>query len=320
MEHRKLGKQGPEISVIGCGTWAMGSGTWPNSWGPHDDQESIDAIHAVLDSEISWIDTAPAYGMGHAEEVAGRALGARRKDVFLATKFGLLWDEQGNTTTHGVYEKIIQEAEDSLRRLNTDYLDLYQHHWPDIDHHAPVAETIRALEDLVKAGKVRYIGVSNYNLPLLRQAVGAGHVTSVQPRYNILDRSAEAEVLPFCREHGIGVVVYSPLEHGLLTGAITASTTLSDTDWRSRDFRFKGEGLRRNLAIVDRLRPIAARLNCTMAQLALAWVLANPVITSVIVGVERKEDISRSLSAASLKLDPATLAEIDAASAIRIIP
>jgi len=319
MEHRKLGEHGPEISILGCGTWAMGSGTWPNSWGPHDDQESIDAIHAVLDSEITWIDTAPAYGMGHAEEIVGRALGARRKDVFLATKFGLLWDEQGNTTTHGVRGKIMKEAEDSLRRLNTDYIDLYQHHWPDIDHHAPVEETIRALEDLVKAGKVRAIGVSNYNLPLLRQAVGAGHLTSVQPRYNILDRSAEAEVLPFCREHGIGVVVYSPLEHGLLTGNITAATTLSTTDWRSRDFRFKGEGLRRNMAIVDRLRPIAARLQCTMAELSLAWVLANPVITAAIVGVERKEDINRSLPAASLNLDPATLAEIDAAAAIRIV-
>jgi aryl-alcohol dehydrogenase-like predicted oxidoreductase len=320
MELRQLGKDGPKISVLGCGTWTMGSGIWPEGWGPRNDDASIAAVRAALDGEITWIDTAPVYGIGHSEEIVGRALGARRKDVFLASKFGLLWDEHGYTKTTGVYAKIMKECEDSLRRLNTDYIDLYQHHWPDIDDHAPVEETIRAQEDLVKAGKVRYIGVSNYNVPLLKQAVAAGHVTSVQPRYNVLDRSVEAEILPFCREHGIGVVVYSPLEHGWLAGSITAETKLSSTDWRSRDFRFRGEGLRRNLAIVDRLRPIAARLNCTLAQLSLAWILANPTITAAILGTARKENLDSSLPAASLKLDAATLAEIDAASAIRVLP
>ncbi|GAC1430602.1 MAG: aldo/keto reductase [Chloroflexota bacterium] len=311
MEHRVLGAQGPSLSTIGFGCWAMGGGVWAGSWGPQDDQESIDAIHTALDHGVNWFDTAAVYGLGHSEEVLGKALGSRRKDVVVATKCGLVWDDKGNVSNNGWYDSVMAEAEASLRRLGTDYIDLYQQHWPDSHSHAPVAETMRAMEDLVKAGKVRYVGVSNFDVPLLTQALAVRHVDSLQPPYNMLERAVEAEILPFCQEHGIGVVAYSPLASGLLGGRYTESTTFHADDWRSRDERFTGEGLRRNLALVGRLRAIAERHGKTVAQLALAWVLANPAVTSAIVGVRRPQHILDALPAADWHLDAATLAEIE---------
>lgn len=313
VEHRKLGSEGPRVSTIGFGCWAMGGAGWGASWGPQDDNASIEAIHVALGRGVTWFDTAAVYGLGHSEEILGRALGARRADVVVATKCGLVWDDQGNIRRNGHYDSIMREAEASLTRLKTDYIDLYQLHWPDTEAKAPVAETMRAFDDLIKQGKVRYAGVSNVTVPLLREALAVRHVDSLQPPYNVLERGVEKEALPFCREHGIGVVTYSPLASGLLGGRYTASTTFDPGDWRSRDPRFTGEGLRRNVAIVNRLKDVAARFDKTVAQLAIAWVLANPAVTAAIVGVRKPDHITGALPAADWHLDQPTLDEIDAA-------
>lgn len=316
METRHLGGSGPAITTIGCGCWAMGglgkTGGWAGSWGTQDDQASVAAIHAALECGVTWFDTAAVYGLGHSEEVLGRALGARRNDVIVATKCGLVWDDQGNVSNNGQYDSVMRECEASLRRLGTDHIDLYQLHWPDTGAHAPVAETMRAFDDLVRQGKVRYVGVSNFDVPLLKEALAVRHVDSLQPPYSMFNRDVEAEVLPFCRESGIGVVAYSPLASGLLGGRYTTAQTFESSDWRSRDPNFTGEGLRRNLEIVEHLRVIAARFDKTVPQLAVAWVLANPAVTSAIVGVRKPEHITGVASAADWRLDEQTIAAIDA--------
>jgi aryl-alcohol dehydrogenase-like predicted oxidoreductase len=308
MELRQLGKQGPTISTIGFGCWAMGG----DAWGPQDDQTSIEAIHVALDHGITWFDTAAIYGKGHSEEVLGRGLGTRGQDVVVATKCGLVWDAQGQVSHNGSYASVLRECDASLRRLGTDYIDLYQMHWPDTGAKAPAEETMRAMETLMQQGKVRYVGVSNYDVPLLQRSLSIRHVDSLQPPYNLLTRGVETEILPFCREHGIGVVAYSPLASGLLSGRYTAQSTFASNDWRSRDPDFSGTGLRQRVAIVDRLREIAARWEKTPAQLAIAWVLANPAVTSAIVGVRRPDHILDALPAADWHLDRATLEEIAA--------
>ncbi|MBV9282078.1 MAG: aldo/keto reductase, partial [Chloroflexi bacterium] len=184
MDRRKLGSHGPELTTIGFGCWAMGGAGWGGSWGPQDDRQSAAAIHTALDHGVNWFDTAAVYGLGHSEEVLGRALGKRRTEVIVATKFGLVWDDQGNLTNNGRHDSVVRECDASLKRLGTDYIDLYQQHWPDMIG-TPVEETMRALDDLVKAGKVRHVGVSNYDLPLLRRALTVRHVDSLQPQYNL---------------------------------------------------------------------------------------------------------------------------------------
>jgi aryl-alcohol dehydrogenase-like predicted oxidoreductase len=319
METRQLGKNGPRLTTIGFGCWAIGGAGWQGSWGPQDDAASVDAIHAALDRGINWFDTAAVYGLGHSEEVLGRALGSRRADVLVATKCGVTWDVRGTLTNNGHYDSILREAEASLRRLGTDHIDLYQLHWPDFHNHAPIEETMRAMQTLVQSGKVRYVGVSNFDKPLLERAVTSGHVDSLQPRYNLLHREPEAALLPFCRQEGIGVVAYSPLASGLLGGRYTMDTRFAEGDWRGGDPDFTGDGLRRNLAIVDGLRAIAARHGRTVPQLAIAWVLANPSITAAIVGVRKTDHITSILPAADWPLDMDTLAEIESVVSPRAV-
>lgn len=306
MQGRRLGKQGPEISVIGFGAWAIGG----DSWGPQDDVASLRSVAAALDAGVNFFDTAAIYGRGHSEEVIGKGLKGHRSRVVLATKCGLVWDETGKVSRNGTYESIVREAEASLRRLGTDYIDLYQMHWPDTDAKAPAEETMRAMDRLVRDGKVRFVGVSNYDVPLLKASLSVRHVDSLQPPYSLFAREVEREILPFCREQGIGVVAYSPLASGLLSGRYTERTTFDAGDWRSRSARHTGEGLRASLEKVERLRHVAGRLGCTVPQLAVAYVLAHPALTSAIVGVRKPEHILDILPAADLSLEPATLAEI----------
>lgn len=312
MKMRKLGSEGPDLTVIGFGCWAMGGAGWGGSWGPQDDRQSIDSVHAALDHGVNWFDTAAVYGLGHSEEILRKALGARRNDVIVATKFGLVWDDQGNLTNRASYESVMRECDASLKRLGTDHIDLYQQHWPD-NVGTPVDETMRALNDLKAAGKIRYAGVSNYDLPLLEQALQSIHLDSLQPQYNLFSRDVETDVLPFCRNHGVGVVAYSPLASGLLGGKYTEYQTFAEGDWRKNHPDFKGEGLRRNLARVERLRTIADRFNRTVAQLAIAWVLSNPAVTSAIVGVRRPDHLTTALPAADWTLDAQTCQEIETA-------
>lgn len=313
MKYRKLGKNGPVISVIGFGSWAIGGAGWASAWGNQDDNLSNESIRAALDAGVTFYDTAAVYGLGHSEEVLGKALKGDRDKVVLATKCGLVWDENGAITHSGAYDSVIREAEASLMRLGTDYIDLYQMHWPDKEISAE--ETMRAIDKLIQDGKVRYAGVSNYNVNQLKQSLEVRHVDSLQPPYSILRPAAEQELLPFCQEYGIGVVAYSPLTSGLLSGNYTYETTFDESDWRSRNKAHTGEGLRANVDKVEKLKLIAARFDITMPQLAVAYDLAHPAITSALIGVRKPDHILSVLSAADVTLDEATLADIRAIAA-----
>lgn len=310
MRYRKLGKNGPEISVIGFGSWAIGGGGWASAWGNQDDDQSAESVRVALYNGINFFDTAAVYGLGHSEEVIGKALKGDRDKVVLATKCGLVWDENQNISKNGTYDSILREAEASLRRLGTDYIDLYQMHWPDTDANAPAEETMRAMDKLVQDGKVRYVGVSNYNVSLLEESLSVRHVDSLQPPYSILRPAVEKEILPFCLENGIGVVAYSPLTSGLLSGNYTYDTKFSDDDWRSRNAAHTGEGLRKNVDRVEKLKVIASRFGMTMPQLAIAYDLSHPALTSALVGVRKPSHILSVLPAIDVTLDEATLAEI----------
>ncbi|NBD23043.1 aldo/keto reductase [Paenibacillus glycinis] len=310
MKYRKLGKNGPELSVIGFGSWAIGGGGWASAWGDQDDELSVESVRVALDSGINFYDTAAVYGLGHSEEVIGKALKGDRDKVVLATKCGLVWDENKTVSKNGTYDSILRETEASLRRLGTDYIDLYQMHWPDTDTNAPAEETMRAMDRLVQDGKVRYVGVSNYTVPLLEASLSVRHVDALQPPYSILRPAVEKEILPFCLKEGIGVVAYSPLTSGLLSGNYTYDTKFSDDDWRSRNAAHSGEGLRKNVDRVEKLKRIASRYGLTMPQLAIAYDLAHPALTSAIVGVRKPSHILSVLSAVDASLDEAALAEI----------
>ncbi|HWE64134.1 MAG TPA: aldo/keto reductase [Chloroflexota bacterium] len=297
MEMRRLGKNGPEVSVIGFGAWAMGG----RGWGEVDDRETVAAVQRSIDLGSTFVDTAEVYGNGHSEELVGQAIAGRRQEVFLATKVG------GSDLSR---KHIMEAIDQSLRRLQTEYVDLYQLHWPD-EHH-PVEESMRALDDLVRAGKVRYVGVSNFDVPLLRRCLSVRHVDSLQPVYSLLNRGIEEEILPFCQQHGIGVVVYSPMAKGLLTGKYTPDATFARDDVRAEDPLFQGERFRRNLAFVDRLRDLARAHGVTVAQLALNWTLQHPGVTVAIAGAKRPAQVEENVGGQGWQLTPEELRQIEA--------
>jgi aryl-alcohol dehydrogenase-like predicted oxidoreductase len=307
MRKARLGTNGPELSVIGFGAWAIG-GPWVYGWGPQDDGESIRAIHRAIDLGITWIDTAAAYGFGHSERVVGKALRGRRQQVTLATKCGLVDDGTGEAKRDSRPEGIRRELEASLRNLETDCIDLYQIHWHD--ENVPVEDAWGEMARLRDEGKVRCIGVSNYDVPLLERCSVIAPVQSLQPPYSILNRAVEEEILPYCLTRGIGVVAYSPMGSGLLTGRFDASRLAPD-DWR-RKF-FAADYLRRAEALVERLRPVAQRHDATVGQLAVAWVLRHPAVTSAIVGARTGGQVEENLRGAELSLQPEDLAEIERA-------
>lgn len=291
----------------------MGGGGWTFAWGDQDDNESIRAIQAGLDAGINWIDTAAVYGLGNAERVVGQAIKGRRDSVIVATKCGRVWDE--NTRAIGKRlrrESVLAECDASLERLGIDVIDLYQIHWPEPDEE--IEEGWGAVAELIKAGKVRYGGVSNFSVAQLERAHAIHPVTSLQPPYSMLNRAIEAEILPWCEAHGVGILAYSPMQAGLLTGAFTRerAQALGQDDWRGRSPYFTEPGLTKNLTIVDRLRPIAAREGLTIAQLALAWVLRLPAVTSAIAGSRRPKQIEETVRAGGVVLAPEVLQEIEA--------
>ena len=298
MNKRKLGKNGPELTEIGFGAWAIGGGGFQYAWGwgPQDDQESIAALNRAIDLGINWVDTAAVYGLGHSEEIVGEALKDRRKEVIIATKCGRPWNEKGEIRFSLRPESILAEAEASLRRLGTDYIDLYQFHWPDSVTGTPIEDSWGEMQRLKEEGKVLYCGLSNFDVPLLERCEAIAHVDSLQPPYNMLQSEAEEELLPHCKNHGIGVVAYSPMASGLLTGKFDMSR-LADDDWRRRSERFQEPQLAKNLAFVERLRPISEKYDKTVGQLAIAWVLANPAVTSAIVGARRPSQVEQNVEA-----------------------
>lgn len=291
MHTRTLGANGPELTVVGFGAWAIG-GPWLYGWGPVDDETSLKAIKKALDLGINWIDTAAVYGLGHSEEVVGRTIAGIRGEVFLATKCGMVWDENRNVKIHLGPSSIRKEIENSLRRLKTDYVDLYQFHWPDPD--TPVEESWQVMTELRKEGKARYIGACNFDVPLLKKCGAIEQVQSLQPPYSLLKQEVGEEILPFCRHKGIGVVAYSPMMSGLLTGKFDMNR-LSDDDWRRRDRMFKEPLLTNELAFVEKLRSIAAKYGKTVGNLAVAWVNANSAVTSSIVGARTESQVSENV-------------------------
>lgn len=291
MQKRRLGGDGPELTVVGFGAWAIG-GPWLYGWGPVDDEASSKAIRKALDLGINWIDTAAVYGLGHSEEVVGKTISGIRDEVFLATKCGMVWDSKRNVKIHLGPASIRKEVEDSLRRLRTDHIDLYQFHWPDPD--TPVEESWRVMTDLKSEGIVRYIGVCNFDVPLLKRCISIAPVQSLQPPYNLVKQEVGAEILPFCLKNNVGVVAYSPMMSGLLTGKFDMKRVAED-DWRRRDGKFKEPLLSKELALVERLRRVAAKYKKSVGNLAVAWVNMNPAVTSSIVGARTDSQVEENV-------------------------
>lgn len=312
METRKLGNSELWLSTVGLGTWAMGGDDWAFGWGPQDDEASQQAVHEAIDSGINWIDTAPVYGLGRSEQVVGAAIRDRRDELVVATKCGRVWDESRTIGKHLKRESVKQELENSLQRLGIEEIDLYQMHWPEPDE--DIEEAWSAIGELIKEGKVRYGGVSNFSLAQLQRVHAIHPVTSLQPPYSMFRRSIEGDLLPYCSENNIGVIAYSPMQAGLLTGKFTRErvAALAETDWRKRSPYFNEPQLSVNLAAIDRLRPIAERNGLSMAQLSLVWLLRDPVLTAAIVGARKPGQIGETLKASGVDLSDSDLEEIEA--------
>ena len=306
MKTRKLGWTGVELTTIGLGTWAMGGSGWQFSWGPQDDAQSIGAIRRAIDRGINWIDTAPAYGLGHSEEIVGRAVRAMAGRPFIATKCSRVWDERGTLGSNLKADSIQREAEASLRRLQVDVIDLYQIHWamPDED----IEEGWSAVAGLIRQGKVRYGGVSNFSVSQLERIRKIHPIASVQPPYSMLVRGIEQDLLAYCAAHQIGVVCYSPMYKGLLTGRFNRERLqrLAEDDHRRKDPRFQEPQISANLKLVEDLSPLVRREGRTLGELAIAWVLRRPEVTSAIVGARSAEQVDEFVAAGDWSL-PAEL-------------
>jgi aryl-alcohol dehydrogenase-like predicted oxidoreductase len=306
----QLGNTGLEITRVGFGAWAIGGGGWEFGWGPQEDDESIAAIHRALDLGINWIDTAAAYGFGHSETVVGRALQGVDDRPYVFTKASLLDDGTGRVRHSLKRDSLLREAEASLSRLGIDAIDLYQIHWPDPVE--DIEEGWAALATLKEQGLVRHIGVSNFDVTQLRRIQAIAPVETLQPPYSLVDREAEPEILPFAEREGIGVIVYSPMGSGLLTGAMTREriALLPPNDWRSRDPRFTEPQLSRHLAIAARLENVAERYGVTPGAVAVAWALTNAAVDGAITGFRRSDQVDPIVTAANLELTADDLDEI----------
>ncbi|MBI1178596.1 aldo/keto reductase [bacterium] len=312
MQTRTLGHSGLKLSTIGLGTWAMGGGDWKFGWGAQDDQKSIAAVRAAVEAGINWIDTAAIYGHGHSEKVVGQAIKERRNDLIIATKCGRVWAGESREIGKCLRrESIFREVENSLTRLQIDVIDLYQIHWPEPDDE--VEEGWSAVGDLIKAGKVRFGGVCNFNLAQLKRAQAIHPITSLQPPYSMLKRDIEPEIIPWCAENNVGIVAYSPMQAGLLTGRFTKerAAALPENDWRKRSPFFQEPQLSANLRVAEGLMPIADRMSIAVSQLALAWVLRLPAVTAAIAGARDPRQIQETARAGDVELSPEVIEEIE---------
>ena len=313
MRYKLLGNSDLNLSVVGFGTWPISGSGWVGSWGTQDDRESVRTIIAAYEAGVNWIDTAPDYGIGHSEEVVGMALREMIEKPYIATKVGLHWDENGSRFQSLSRETVMGEVENSLRRLGIETIDLYQIHWPLKGDDEQTLEGWDAISRLVEQGKVRYAGLSNCTVDLMRKAQAIHPITSLQPPYNMLQREIEEEILPFCAEHNIGVVCYGTLVKGILTGKYNLETikNFADDDHRRSDRLFQEPRFSAVLDLVARLQPIAGRNGISLAQLAIAWVLRRREVTAAIVGAKSPAQIQETAKAGNWTLSEADTAEID---------
>jgi aryl-alcohol dehydrogenase-like predicted oxidoreductase len=321
METRKLGNSDLQITPVGYGAWAIGGSGWDFAWGHQEDADSIAAIHRSLELGVNWIDTAAVYGIGHSEEMVAQALkdwSGPRPHVF--TKCVLRWDNKGHVTQNHTASSIRQECEDSLRRLQIEAIDLYQMHWPPSDNGPGLEEAWQTMHALQKEGKVRWIGVSNFNVEQIKRAEKIAPVTSLQPPYSLIRRAVDKEILPYCEQQGIGVIAYAPMASGLLTGAMTRerAAALPPDDFRSKSPEFREPRLSKNIDLVERLRKVGARHGRNPGEVAIAWVLSNPAVTGAIVGARNAKQAEGVMSAGELKLSAEEITEIEGAAAAAV--
>ncbi|NTV74928.1 MAG: aldo/keto reductase [Holophaga sp.] len=310
MEKRRLGRSDLMITPLGVGAWAMGGNNWAFGWGPQDDADSVAAIHAALEAGWNWIDTAPVYGLGHSEEVVARALQGVADRPMVFTKCGLVWDEARKVSGRLKRESVVRECEESLRRLRADTLDLYQIHWPDPS--PDIEEAWEAIRGLKAQGKIRWAGVCNFNPEQLARLGWPEEVASLQPPYSVISPEVETDLLPLCAREGVGVIVYSPMKSGLLTGKMTRErvAAMPDDDFRKGKAQFQEPRLTRNLALADLLGAIGARHGRSAGEAAIAWCLRRPQVTGAIVGVRSAAQVAGVAGAANFRLSQHEESEI----------
>jgi aryl-alcohol dehydrogenase-like predicted oxidoreductase len=310
MQTKPLGNSDLHITPIGFGAWAIGGGGWAFGWGAQDDQDSIEAIQRSLDLGVNWIDTAAIYGLGHSEEVVAKALKGRTNRPYIFTKCSMIWNEKGEISRSLKADSMRREVEASLRRLNIETIDLYQIHWPSPE--PEIEEGWATLAKLKDEGKIRHIGVSNFNIEQLQRAQAIAPVTSLQPPYSLINRKVESEVLPFCQQHHIGVIVYSPMQSGLLTGAMNSErvANMPNDDWRKQSNEFQEPRLSRNLKLVETLRRIGQEHEKSPGEVAIAWTLNNPTVTAAIVGGRNGKQVEGIIGAGEFRLDKSALEKI----------
>jgi aryl-alcohol dehydrogenase-like predicted oxidoreductase len=311
MQTKQLGNSDLKITPIGVGAWAMGGSGWAFAWGPQDDDDSIAAIRAALDKGVNWIDTAAVYGLGHSEEVVGRAVKSMANPPYIFTKCERIWNERGEIAKSLKADSIRRELEASLRRLQIERIDLYQIHWPEPDE--DIEEGWSTLAQLKAEGKVRYIGVSNFNVQQMQRAQAIAPITSLQPPYSMISPEIEESILPYCGANNIGVLAYSPMKSGLLAGTMTRERVAAfpADDFRRRTPNFQEPLLTRNLELAELLRAIGQRHGRTPGEVAIAWVLRRPEVTAAIVGMRSAQQVEGVIGAADFRLSPAEIAEID---------
>ncbi len=302
LQTRQFSTTDMNITPVGFGSWAIGGGGWAYAWGAQDDSDFIAAIHRAMDLGINWIDTAAAYGLGHSEKVVGKALAGMTDRPYVFTKCELTWNDKGEIIDCMKRDSIRRECEDSLRRLNLDVIDLYQIHWPRPEE--DIEEGWSALAELQREGKVRWIGVSNFSIPQMRRAQAIAPINSLQPPYSLIRPDVEREILPFCKEHNIGVIVYSPMYSGLLTGKMTAERikNMPDDDWRQHEPQFQPPLLEKNLKLVDALTEIGEKHDVQPGVVAIAWTLRHPAVTGAIVGGRYPSQVEGTFPAVDFRL------------------
>ncbi|WP_088894572.1 aldo/keto reductase [Leptolyngbya ohadii] len=311
MPTRPLGDSDLHITPIGYGAWAIGGGNWEFGWGHQEDQDSIAAIHRALDLGVNWIDTAAVYGLGHSEEVVGKVLKERSERPYVFTKCSMVWNEAREISHVLKADSLRRELESSLRRLQVETIDLYQIHWPNPDE--DIEEGWSTLAKFKEEGKVRYIGVSNFSVQQIRRAQEIAPITSLQPPYSLVKPGVQQEILPYCQQNDIGVIVYSPMQSGLLTGKMTAEriAKLPQDDWRKGSSEFQEPRLSRNLKLVELLRQIGEGNGRSPGEVAIAWTLRNPAVTGAIVGGRNAKQVAGIIGAAQFRLNEDELRQID---------